>query len=574
MTTARRVFKIEQPSTRIVAWGDIVVLIGLAAALYAGIRLAHEASTVISGPTISLSPRVLPWYATLSLGRMLAAYILSFVFTMAYGYFAATNRRAERFLLPVLDVLQSIPILSFLPVVLLSLSAILPQRIATELASIVLIFTSQVWNLTFSWYQSLITIPRELREASTVFQLNFFLRFKFLELPFAAISLIWNSMMSWSGGWFFLMAAEIFSVGSRDFRLPGLGAYLHQAASHGDLKAVGWGIATLVLLIVALDQLVWRPLLAWSDRFKLEMVEGEDAPSSWFYDALTSSRLVEWFGRKVSSPLAENIDLFIMRLFPPTTVRPATQNGRPWFLYSIGIICTAGLLYGAVGTGRMLLEVSLAQWGQIALGLVSTFLRVATALLIALAWTVPVGVAIGTNPRLAAILQPLAQVAASMPATALFPVILLVMLDLPGGLNLAAVLLMLMGTQWYLLFNIIAGAAALPQDLKYTTVLLHMSHRQRWRTLILPALFPYIITGGIAASGGAWNASIVAEYVQFGGQSLHTVGIGALIAESTARGDFPGLLAATLSMIFTVVMINRFFWRRLYRLAEEKYRME
>lgn len=574
MAQSARLFKIEQHTTRLISWGDIVVLIGLTGLLYGGVSLAREASTVISGPVISLYPGALPLYAGLSLGRMTAAYILSFLFTLIYGYLAANNRRAERVLLPILDVLQSVPILSFLPVVLLSLSAMLPQRLAAELASIVLIFTSQAWNMTFAWYQSLITVPKELREASTVFRLNPVLRFKILELPFAAISLIWNSMMSWSGGWFFLMAAEIFSVGQRDFRLPGLGAYLHEAANQGDLTAILWGLGTLILLIVALDQLLWRPLLAWSDRFKLEMVEGEKAPTSWFYDALLDSRLIAWSVERVYRPLTERIDIFLGRSFPAPSESPAGKSGRPWLLYLLGALVGLGFLYGAYGAGGMLLGLPLRQFGQIGLGVLATLMRVVVALVFAFAWTVPLGVAIGTNPRLAAILQPLAQIAASLPATAFFPVVLLFVLTLPGGLNLAAILLMLMGTQWYLLFNIIAGAAAIPQDLKYTTVLLHMSRWERWRTLILPALFPYIITGGIAASGGAWNASIVAEYVQFGGRTLHTLGIGALIAEATAVGNYPLLLASTLSMILTVVVINRFWWRRLYRVAEENYRME
>ena len=574
MAKSPRLFKIEQFTVRLIAWGDIVVLIGLAGMLYAGVRLARDASTVISGPHISLSPSALPLYAGLSIGRMTAAYALSLLFTLIYGYFAARNRRAERVLLPILDVLQSVPILSFLPVVLLSLSAVLPQRLATELACIVLIFTSQAWNMTFAWYQSLITVPKELREASTVFNVNAFLRFRILELPFAAISLIWNSMMSWAGGWFFLMAAEIFSVGQRDFRLPGLGAYLHEAANQGNLVAIFWGIGTLILIIVALDQLLWRPLLAWSDRFKLEMVEGEEAPTSWFYDALLNSHLVNWFLDRVYHPFSERLDTFFGRTFPAPS-RPAVEKpGRPWLLYVVGVIGGMVLLYGLYGAGQMLLSIQLKQCAQIGMGVLATLLRVVAALFLAFAWTVPLGVAIGTSPRLAAILQPLAQIAASLPATALFPVVLLFVLRFPGGLNVAAILLMLMGTQWYLLFNIIAGAAAIPQDLRYTTVLLHMSRWERWRILILPALFPYIITGGIAASGGAWNASIVAEYVQFGGRTFHTVGIGSLIANATEAGNYPLLLASTLSMILTVVVINRFWWRRLYRLAEENYRME
>ncbi|MDH7475243.1 MAG: ABC transporter permease subunit [Anaerolineae bacterium] len=569
-----RLFKIEQPTQRPFTWGDGLVLVGVAVLLYAGIRLALGAPATVEGPTISLAPRALPRYAVYSVARMAAAYALSMLFTLVYGYLAAYNRRAEQVLMPLLDVLQSVPILSFLPVVLLSFSAILPEHVAAELASIVLIFTSQAWNLTFAWYQSLTTIPQELREASATFRFNSWLRFKTLELPFGAISLLWNSMMSWAGGWFFLMAAEIFTIGQRDFRLPGLGAYLQEAANQGDLPAILYGLGALILVIVALDQLVWRPLLAWADRFKLETVESENPPTSWFYDLLRDSRLVDWPSRSLWRPLGERVDAWLLHRFPVSDNKVRASTGRPWALYLLAMAVGLGLAYGAYRAGFMLLEVPLIQWREIGLGVLVTLLRVSGALVIALAWTVPVGVAIGANPRLSTWLQPVVQITASVPATALFPVFLLLMVGLPGGLNLAAVLLMLMGTQWYLLFNIIAGASAIPQDLKYTTALLQLSRWERWRTLILPALFPYIITGAITASGGAWNASIVAEHVEFGGRTLRTIGIGSLIAQATASGDYPLLLAATLTMIITVVVINRLLWRRLYRLAEERYRME
>jgi NitT/TauT family transport system permease protein len=569
-----RLFKTEQPIQRPATWGDAVVFVTLGVLIYLGVRLGLAAPAVIHGPKISLSPGDLPWYASLSVLRMAAAYGLSLCFTLVYGYLAASNRRFEKVLLPLLDVLQSVPILSFLPVVLLSLNAFLPQNAAAELASIVLIFTSQVWNMTFSWYQSLSTIPKELREVGAIFRFNGWLRFKTLELPFAAIGLIWNSMMGWAGGWFFLMAAEIFTVGQRDLRLPGLGAYLQEAASAGNLRAIALGIGTLVLIIVALDQLVWRPLLAWSDRFKVEMVEGDNPPSSWFYDALQDSHLADWAHRTLFHPLGEWLDATLLERFPMVNEPTPSAYRRPWGYYLLGVALGMGLLYGSFRAGQMLLEVSLLQWGKIGLGVVATLLRVVAALVIALAWTVPLGVAIGTNARLASWLQPLVQIAASIPATALFPVFLLMLLNLPGGLNLAAVLLMLMGTQWYLLFNVIAGAAAIPQDLKYTAALLQLSRFDRWRRLILPALFPFLITGGIAAGGGAWNASIVAEYVTFGGRTVSTLGIGSLISQATAGGDYPLLLAATLSMVCTVVTINRLVWRRLYRLAEKQYRME
>jgi NitT/TauT family transport system permease protein len=569
-----RLFKTQQPLRRLITWSDVLVLLAIGGVLYAGLRLSLNSPAVIKGPTISLSPRALPWYALLSTGRMLAAYALSLLFTLVYGYVAARSRTAERILIPLLDVLQSVPILSFLPVVLLSLTAVLPQGFAAELASIVLIVTSQAWNLTFSFYQSLTTLPRELIEASAIFRLNPWLRFKTMELPFAMLGLIWNSIMSWAGGWFFLMAAETFTVGSRDFRLPGLGSFLQVAASAGDVRSILLGVATLVFVIIMLDQFAWRPLLVWADKFKVEMVESDNPPESWFYDVLSRAYLVEQFGRAVWHPLTERVDLALAPLFEaPRNDRAGSRQTRTAIFGVIGVIIAVALAYGAVQGLLMLTSLTLSDWFRIVLGTGATLARVAVSLTIAVCWTVPVGVLIGTNQRMAAILQPIVQVVASVPATALFPIVLLFLIRMSGGLNVAAVLLMLMGTQWYVLFNVIAGASAIPRDLEYTTELLQLRGWERWRTLILPAIFPYLITGMITASGGAWNASIVAEYVNFGGQNYETLGVGALIAEGTAQGNYPLLLAATLTLSVTVVATNRLFWRKLYASAEENYRM-
>lgn len=574
MAKDTKVFHIAQPTQRAFGLGDLVVLLGLGAVAYMGVRLAIGSPQAVRGPEISLSPWALPWYACLSIGRMAAAYFLSMVFSLIYGYLAARRKGAERVMIPVLDILQSIPLLSFLPVVLLSFRAILPEGMAAELASIVLIFTSQAWNLTFAWYQSLLTIPRELVEASRVFRLPPWMRFRKLELPFGAISLIWNSVMSWSGGWFFLMAAEIFSLGEMDFRLPGLGAYLQEAAQKGNVEAIFWGMGTLILVIVALDQLIWRPLLAWADRFKVEMVETELPPGSWCYEALRGSRTARWIGDRILRPLLERLDQALCGLFPfreERMERAGRFRGLSAFLWSLMLM---GMILGVFRAGHMLVGLTVSQWMEIGVSLGATLLRVLAALVIALAWTLPVGVAIGTNPRLAAFLQPLVQIAASVPATALFPVVVMILHKLPGGLDMAAVLLMLMGTQWYLLFNVIAGAMAIPQDLKYTATLLHLGPMGKWRRLILPTLFPYVTTGAMVASGGAWNASIVAEFVHFGGEVRHTTGIGALIATATAEADYEVLLAATLSMVAAVITINRLLWRRLYNKAEELYRLE
>jgi NitT/TauT family transport system permease protein len=556
---------------------DILILLVLLCLVYIGVRISIHAPAVITGPDISLSFIALPWYALLSVGRMFIAYLLSLAFTLVYGYIAARNRTAEKVMMPLLDVLQSVPILSFLPVVLLSLSVILPQNIAAELAAIVLIFTSQAWNMTYSYFQSVSTVPHELREAAAIFRLSPWLRFRKVELPFSALGLIWNSMMSWAGGWFFLMASEIFTVGSRDFRLRGIGAYLQTAASVGDIHSVMAGVATLVLTIILLDQFIWRPILSWAEKFKVEMVAGEETPQSIVRNLLSRSWLITRFRGGIANPCMEWLD---SRMATRRNEEPAislSRSSESWSAHSLwffGVLAGAIGLFGLYRIGLMLRVLRLEDWITIGLGTLATFLRVGAALIIALAWTLPIGVAIGTNRRMARILQPMVQVAASIPATALFPVIVMILVRMPGGLNIAAVALMLLGTQWYLLFNVIAGTAAIPQDLRDTTALLRLSSRDRWRNLILPSLFPYLVTGAITAGGGAWNASIVAEHAQFGGRTIATPGIGSLIAKATGSGNYPLLLASTLALIITVVTINRLFWRRLYKIAENKYRME
>src|SRR5437016_574157 len=403
-------------------WGDGVALTTITAFLYFGVRMALRAPAAIEGPTISLSPAMLPLYAGFSFLRMLTAYVISMAFSLWYGTLAASNRRAEQFLLPLLDVLQSVPILSFLPVVLLGLSAFLSQNAASELASVVLIFTSQAWNLAFAWYQARKTVPRELREVASNFRFSPWLRFRTLELPFAAISLVWNSVMSWAGGWFFLMAAEIFTVGNKDFRLPGLGAYLSEAANAGNVQAITWGLVTLLSLIVALDQLLWRPLMAWSDRFKLEMVETEDRPRSWFLEAWRRSRVVGPGIRSVVRRLVQPLEKRLERTF---LTEPNTEAGSERHVWPSIIIGMAGLmlLYGIYRAAAMLFQVGLAEWQLIASGIIATALRVCIAMLIALVWTLPAGVLIGMNSRIASWAQPIAEIAASVPATAILPVL-------------------------------------------------------------------------------------------------------------------------------------------------------
>jgi len=562
-------------------WVEFVLLCAVAAVTFGVMRAAAEWRAPLSpGFSISLSPLKLPYYAALSTLRMVLAYIVSLVFSIAYARFAASSKAAERVMLPLLDILQSIPILSFMPGVVLGLVALFPGRtFGLELAAVILIFTSQAWNLAFSFHQSLITIPSELTEAARIYRLGFWRKFTRLELPFGVISLIANSMMSWAGGWFFLMASEQFAVGDGRLRLPGLGSYLAAAADAGNTRALVYGLLTLVVVIVLLDQIVWRPMLAWSDRFKFESA-GSGSPSSRVLDALRGSRLIDALRSRVLRPAGRRID----RAFgasqngdgPDTfdgDVPPARRRRRRAAGIAALVLAAAAVVWGVALAAHALGGLTRGDWGRVGVSAAATLARTTIALVIAAAWTVPAGVAIGTNPRWAKRLQPIVQITASIPATAVFPVLLLALLTIPGGLNVAAVALMLLGTQWYVLFNVIAGAMAIPSDLKEAAAMYHVAGWRRWKTLILPAIFPYLVTGMITATGGAWNASIVAEYVTFAGHTTSTTGLGALIAGAAERGDFPILLAGTLVMAGIVIVINRLLWRRLYGYAETRFRL-
>jgi NitT/TauT family transport system permease protein len=516
----------------------------------------------------------LPKYALYSVLRLTIAYAFSLVFTLIYGYVAAYNRKAERFMIPLLDTLQSIPVLSFLPGVMISMVALFPTRqLGVELGSVLLIFTGQVWNMTFSFYSSLKNIPREMYEAAQVYQLSWWQRFRQLELPYAAIGLIWNSMMSVAGGWFFLMACEMFVLGNRDLRLPGLGSYLQTAANAGNTRAIIAGLAVMIGVIVLIDRLVWRPVIAWAEKFKFEQVEAAEAPRSRILDLLRRSRLLSLAARKSVMPIREALDLHFARAHAASPT-PGKRLASKWAARIVGAAALAGLAYGIVRMLTLAASVSWSDLRTIFLGAGATFLRVEFVLVLAALWTIPVGTVIGLHPRLSAIAQPIAQIAASVPATALFPIILLVLIRAGGGLGIGSIVLLLLGTQWYILFNVIAGATAIPTDLKEVCDVYHLKRVERWRRLYLPGIFPYLVTGFVTASGGAWNASIVAEYFHFRGQTFSTVGLGAVISQATDSGNFRMLLVATLVMAMIVVTINRLLWRRLYALAATRFKLE
>jgi NitT/TauT family transport system permease protein len=554
-----------------------VIMFAAGIALFYGVVVVGRSWLGPFQPAVEISRSLwaLPAYAGYSLLRITIAYGLSLAFTLVYGYVAAYNPRAERFMIPLLDVLQSIPVLSFLPGVMLAMVALFPGRqLGVELGAILLIFTGQVWNMAFSFYASLKSLPKDMREAATIYRFSWWQRFMQMELPFSAIGLVWNSMMSVAGGWFALMVCEMFVLGPRDFRLPGLGSYLQTAASAGDMRSIFWGVATMVFVIVMLDQLVWRPVIAWAEKFKVEQVESTDAPKSWVLNFIRHSSGLSRIRQKTLQPLGERLLLRFAREHTEITKPAFPSPWRDWVLRCLAVLALCGIGYGVVRVVIILAGLQTAELHEAALGLGATFLRVNLALLIGALWTIPAGVAIGFNPKLARIAQPLAQVAASVPATALLPVILLLLIRVGGGLGLASIVVLLLGTQWYVLFNVIAGAMAIPTDLKECCSVFGIGGIERWKKLILPGIFPYLVTGMVTASGGAWNASIVAEYFHFKGHIYTTTGLGATISQATDAGNFDLLLAATMMMAATVVTINRLLWRRLYALAETRYRLD
>jgi NitT/TauT family transport system permease protein len=541
---------------------------------------AYWLSSPVPGAAISLSASALPLYAFYSVVRITIAYLLSLIFAVAYGYLAAYNPRVEAGMIAVLDILQSIPVLSFLPGVMLAMMALIPRhQLGIEMGSILLIFTGQVWNMAFSFYSSLKSIPQEMIEASRIYRFSAWQRFWQLEMPFAAIGLIWNSIVSVAGGWFFLIACEMFPLGARSFRLPGLGSYLQTAASANPVNthALLWGLAVLISIIVATDQLIWRPLVAWSDKFKFEEVESATRVTSPILTLFQRPSILTRVPARAWSALEESVCHRLARTRECRIVQPiddTTAKGGRILPILLGVFASLAAIWGLSRAFQIVHSVTWADIHLLLLGAGATYLRVNTTLLIAALWTVPVGVAIGLNPRLARFLQPIIQVVASIPATALFPVLLLGLIRLGGGLGIGSVALMLLGAQWYILFNVIAGAIAIPSDLKEAAAVYKFTRWQRWTRLILPGIFPYLITGMITASGGAWNASIIAEYFHIGDKTLQTLGLGAQISAASDAGNFSILLLATVLMATMVITMNRLVWRRLYGLAETRYKLE
>ncbi len=547
-----------------------LILIALIAHIGAGTNVRFVPPD--TGIEIDLSPSALPYYAGRSTLRMFIALFFSFVFTLVYGYIAANSPRAEKVMIPLLDILQSVPVLGFLSITVTAFIALFPGSLmGLEAASIFAIFTSQVWNMVFSFYQSLRTIPRELDEATKLYQLSRWSRFANLEVPASAIGLLWNAMMSFGGGWFFVAESEAISVLNQEYTLPGIGSYVAKAIAEENLTALGYAVLTMVVVIIAVDQLFWRPLIAWADKFRMEQSASAEAPKSWLLDILKAARIPRYIAQ-TATPLTDAVNVGLCKLLPP--VVPKESNPLAEMLIDrvynfVLFIITGGLV--ALGLNFILATVGIGEMLKVCgLGCI-TLVRVAVMVVLStLIWT-PVGVAIGFNPRLARLVQPVVQFLASFPANFAFPFATLLFIKTGISIEIGSLLLMSLGAQWYILFNAIAGAASIPNDLREMAANAGLKGWQLWQKLIIPGISSALVTGGIAASGGAWNASIVSEIVAWGDQKLVATGLGEYIASATNTGDWAKITLGIGMMSLFVVTLNRLIWRKLYQITENKY---
>ncbi|HEX4411965.1 MAG TPA: ABC transporter permease subunit [Xanthobacteraceae bacterium] len=551
----------------------VLLILGMLVFLAEASRHLFEPLTALQQRPLSLDPRNLPEYAARTTLRMLIAMVLSLLFTFTYATFAAKNKQAERLLVPLLDILQSVPILGFISVTVVFFMALAPGRVlGAEFASIFAIFTSQAWNMAFSFYQSLRTVPTELEEASRNFRLSAWMRFWRLDVPFAMPQLIWNMMMSMSGSWFFVVASEAISVGNTTVTLPGIGSYIALAIEHRDLAAVSWAIGAMLIVIFIYDQILFRPLVAWADRFRFEQEPGGVAPKSWVFNVLRQSRIVE----RLTTPLAALWRLTFRPLKDDkaATASVASAGSESRFAFQLSLLVGAVAAVALWQVVSFAIEgITLADVGTALLLGFYTLIRVIVLIALASVIWVPIGVWVGTRPNATLIVQPIAQFLAAFPANVLFPIAvsLIVVWKLDPNIWLSP--LMILGTQWYILFNVIAGASAIPAELRSVGVNLRVRGWLWWRRIALPAVMPFYVTGAITASGGSWNASIVAEVASWGDEHLQAQGLGAYIAQQTDAGDFHRIVLGIAVMSLFVVVINRLFWRPLYLYAERKFRL-
>ena len=563
---------------RIPSWRDLAALLlvlGLVVLLGLGAHQMVAPFVIAQQPKIFLSPLSLPGYGLRTMMRMLAALVASLIFTFTYATLAAKSRRTEMVLIPILDVLQSVPVLGYLSFTVVFFVSLFPgNALGPELAAIFAVFTSQAWNMAFSFYQSLRTIPTDLDEASRSFRFSGWQRFWRLEVPFAMPGLIWNMMMSMSGGWFFVVASEAISVGDLQIALPGIGSYVARAIQDRDLVAIGWAIAAMTVAIVLYDQLLFRPLVAWADKFRVEQTAAQVAPRSWVIDMFRQATLLRRVGEGIGVAIEtfQRARLALPLGAPALRMRPLPSSAVDIFWYALVVAALAysfWMLLRFVGPGLSWADVTVVVKDGIL-----TLLRVAVLIGLATLIWVPIGVAVGLQPALTEKVQPIAQFLAAFPANLLFPVavFLIVRFDLTPNIWLSP--LMILGTQWYILFNVIAGASAFPTDFREAAAGFRIKGWRWWREVMLPGVFPYYVTGAITASGGAWNASIVSEAVSWGPTKLSASGLGAYIAQMTEAGDYPRIALGIAVMSVLVIAMNRLLWRPLYAFAERRTRLD
>ena len=548
-----------------------IVVIGLIAFLGETSRGLFSPLAQLDVIPLSLDPIHLPEYASRTTFRMLIALVLSLLFTLTYATWAAKSERAGKLLVPVLDILQSVPILGFISITVVFFMSLAPGRVlGAEFAAIFAIFTSQAWNMAFSFYQSLRTIPIELSEAAESFRLSPWMRFWQLEVPFGMPALIWNMMMSMSGGWFFVVASEAISVGHTTVALPGVGSYIALAIEQKNLAAIGWAIATMAIVILLYDQLLFRPLVAWADRFRVEQEPGVRVPDSWALTMMRRSRMIQ-----AATVAFHAAVLWTSRAVKRSDRRldTAAAPRRSLDLLWVSLIVVAAVL-GLWHIALVLIKNTSPREALEVCGLATlTMLRVFILIALASVVWVPIGVWVGMRPRAAQIVQPVAQFMAAFPANLLFPIAVYGIVAWKLNPNIYLSPLMILGTQWYILFNVIAGASAIPAEMRYVAANFRVRGWLWWRKVALPAVLPFYVTGAITASGGSWNAAIVAELATWGNTRVQARGLGSYIAEATTAGDFHRIVLGIGTMSLFVVIINRLFWRPLYYYAERRYRL-
>lgn len=578
-STAPQLSIVQEP--RVFGWVDAAVMLALLGLLWSALHfgkgmLVHFDPAAM--PQVDPSPSQIPYYAGRTLLRMWIAFSFSLLFAIGTGYLAAKNKTARAFILPALDVLQSVPVLGFLSATVTGFMALFPgSLLGVECAAVFAIFTGQVWNMAFGFYHSMVTIPTDMQEAASTYGLTRWQRFRTVELPASAHSLIWNSMMSFGGGWFFVAQSEAISVMNKDIKLPGLGSYMAQSIERGDNTAALWAVVAMIVLILASDQLVWRPLLAWADKFKIELTESATPATSWVYNLLRGAYLFTWLNERVWQPVMDKV----FQAAGPNARIPVRLNatGKKLLWRAVGIMIGLWMGYEvltalAAAVAALHGALTIAIFGNIVwLGFLTALRVAAMTVLATLVWT-PIGVWIGFQPKVARFAQPLAQIGASFPVNMTFPIVVGFFVASHITLNWGSILLIAMGTQWYILFNVIAGAMAIPNDLQEAARVYGLRRWNLWRTLILPAIFPFWVTGACTAAGGAWNASIVAELATWGDTTLKADGLGAYIASVTKTGDTPLIIASIAVMSIFVVLMNKFIWRRLYAYAERRFKLD